>query len=310
MSSPILIFGAAGGIGHFAALASAKQGAKVYLAMRDTKKPIPGLTTAEEENLGFTRVQADLLDPSSIKTAVTTSGATTAFVYTLFTAPDHMASTFAALKDAGITTLVLLSSYGVRPSAEAAQHDTFIPAVHAKTELALIASRLNYVAVRPAFFNTNLTWYKAGVQAGEVPLYGTAARFDFIAPEDIGAVIATMLTQPAQRESLNDEEGGKSVYLCGPRLMTRVEALGIVGKVLGKDIKVPETSEEAYWEESKHHPRPVAESVLELMKGNIPPETEYEEGFWKAAVENVRKYAGREPTSFEQWAEAHKGDFE
>jgi uncharacterized protein YbjT (DUF2867 family) len=307
-SSPILIFGAAGGIGHFAALASAKKGAKVYLAMRDTKKPIPGLPTTEGENLGFKRVQADLLDPASIKSAVTTSGAKTAFVYTLMTAQDHMASTFAALKESGITMLVLLSSYGVRPSAEAAQYHSFIPAVHAKTELALVESGLPYVAIRPAFFNTNLIWYKAGVQAGEIPLYGTAARFDFIAPEDIGAVTATMLTQREQREPQN-ETNGKSVYLCGPKLMTRVEAFGIVGKVLGKEIKVTETSEEAYWEESKHHPRPVAESVLELMKGNIPPETEYEEGFWKAAVENVREYKGSEPMAFEAWAEAHKGDF-
>lgn len=116
-SNNVLIFGGAGAVGRAAALAASKRGARVWLAMRDPSKTIPYLSTADEKTAGFQRIQADLLDPSSLKAAVTKSGVSIAFVYTIHSAKDSMKSAFEALKDAGITDVVLLSSYTVRPSA-------------------------------------------------------------------------------------------------------------------------------------------------------------------------------------------------
>lgn len=304
----VLVFGAAGGVGRAAATSASKRGAKVWLAMRDPQKTIPGLSKAEEEEAGFERIQADLSDPSSLKAAVAASKATTAFVYTIMTTADSMKTTFATLKESGITTVILLSSFSVRPSAEEAQHYDFIPSAHAKVELQLIDSGIKYVTVRPAFFNSNILWHTDAIKAGEAKLFGTKARYDYIAPEDIGAVIGTLLTTPSARLPEN-EKNGKSIYLCGPKLMDRVESLGIVAGVLGKEIKVTETDEAGFWEDMNHLPKPVAESVLKATKGNTPPNTEFDDAFWSAAVENIRKYAEREPTSFVQWVEAHKDEF-
>src|SRR5690242_6833607 len=107
----VIVFGPTGGVGRAAALEARKRGAHVWLAMRDTNKTIPGLSADAE---GFTRIQADLSKPDSLKDAVKKSGATTAFVYTLFGSPDSMRSAFDALRDSGITYAALLSSFMVK----------------------------------------------------------------------------------------------------------------------------------------------------------------------------------------------------
>ncbi|KAF2689034.1 NAD(P)-binding protein [Lentithecium fluviatile CBS 122367] len=312
MSSPpnnVLVFGAAGAVGRAAAVSASKRGAKVWLAMRDTSKSIPALRETDEKEAGFVRIQADLTDPSSLKAAVSKSGATIAFVYTIHQRPDHMKSAFEVLRDSGITNIILLSSFSVRPSAEEAKNFDFIPRAHAEVELELIASGVKHVAVRPAFFNSNMLWYREGIKKGELELFAPESRFDFIATEDIGAVVGTLLTTPSAWLPEN-EKNGKSIYLCGPKIMDRKEALGVISRVLGKEISVKGTGEEGFWEQMQHLPRPVAESIFAGTKRNIPPNTEYEEGFWVSAVENVRKYAEREPTSFVDWVKAHKDEFE
>ena len=102
----VIIFGPTGAVGCAAALEAHRRGASVWLAMRDVNKHISGLDSTE---FGYTRVQADLSQPSSLAHAVQQSSATTAFVYTMFASGDHMAGSFAALKSAGITYIVLLS---------------------------------------------------------------------------------------------------------------------------------------------------------------------------------------------------------
>lgn len=85
-----IIFGATGAVGRAADLEAQSRGAQVTLAMRNTKKPIPGFTPELEKKLSFTRVQADLSDPKSVQRAVSESGATVAFSYILFEAEDGL----------------------------------------------------------------------------------------------------------------------------------------------------------------------------------------------------------------------------
>ena len=55
----VIVFGPTGNIGSVAAQTASKKGATVYLAMRDPKKAIPGLTKEAEES-GFFLVSRSL----------------------------------------------------------------------------------------------------------------------------------------------------------------------------------------------------------------------------------------------------------
>jgi hypothetical protein len=88
----------------------------VTLAVRDTKKPIPGLSLEQEKAGGYKRVQADLTQPGTITEAVAQSDAKHAFIYLIFSppgAPDPNRPALEALKAAGVEFVVFLSSFSV-----------------------------------------------------------------------------------------------------------------------------------------------------------------------------------------------------
>lgn len=100
-----------------------------------------------------------------------------------------MKATFTALKDAGITYLVLLSSYSVKVPPSSTDTTQIVPKVHAETEIALgQISGLRTVVLHPAYFSSNLFMFAQAVQQGVVELYHPNAVLDFLAPGDIGAV--------------------------------------------------------------------------------------------------------------------------
>lgn len=207
----VLVFGASGAVGSAAAIEARKRGAKVWLALRDINKTVQSLEV-EEKKGGYERVQADrkcsrvsrdlcihlvpeltygplVSDPATVAAAVKNSGATAAFVYTLWGSPDSMKSTFEALKEAGITYLVLLSSYSVKVPASATDTTLLVQKVHVNTEIALEQTKgLRTAVLHPAYFSSNLFLFAQGVQQGAVELYHPNAVLDFIVPTDIGAV--------------------------------------------------------------------------------------------------------------------------
>lgn len=100
MSTKVIVFGPTGGVASATAIAAQKHGAKVYLGMRDTTKPIPNLNSTQEKAGDFSRIQADLTQPSTLKEAALKSGAKHAFVY--LKAADLKAS-LSALKEGGVS---------------------------------------------------------------------------------------------------------------------------------------------------------------------------------------------------------------
>lgn len=128
-------------------------------------------------------------EPSTLTTAVKKSGATAAFLYTIWDSPDSMKSAFEALKEAGIVYLVLLSSSAVRDPLSSTDMTEMVPRVHAKTEMALEETGgLRAAVLRPGYFSSNLFMYAQGVQQGVVDVFRPKAVFDFVVPDDIGAV--------------------------------------------------------------------------------------------------------------------------
>ncbi|GAB1312602.1 Putative oxidoreductase YesF [Madurella fahalii] len=305
MSTPnVIVFGPTGAVGSATALTAQEAGAKVTLAMRDVNKPIPNLPAIGN----FTRVQADLTDPASIRAAVTSSAAKHAFIYITFGAQDHMRSSIEALKSAGIEFVVFLSSIGVQGDIRAITPTDFIVWTHAQVEVALddVFGPGGYVAVRPAYFASNLLLYARAVAKGEmVRMSYPEGKFDYIAPADIGRVCGSLLVKGAN----GLEKGRTSVPLAGPQLIPQREAIEAIGKAVGKRVEVEnfEDDEDAvrFIMANMSIPEPGARQLVRNLKEVSEGRGFFAEGLYKEAAGNIRKYGGREATTIQEWAAAN-----
>jgi nucleoside-diphosphate-sugar epimerase len=300
MSAPnsVIIFGPTGDVGSAAALQAYKEGAKVTLAMRDTTKHIPSLSGITAD-----RSEADLTKPETIKAAVRQSGAKLAFIYAIFGTSDHMRASMDALKEAGIETPVLLSSYSVQSDIRSVSPDDHVPWVHAQVEISLeeVYGKDGFVAVRPNYFASNILWFKPGIQAGEVRHANPEAEYDWISPEDIGRVCGYILARGLKH---------RVVWLMGSEKRALKDAVGVVARALGREIKVTKiTAEEALDELLKNG---TPEQTARWIVRYITEDAGYE--FKTAVVEeargNVLKYTHRAPVKFGQWVDRNLAKFE
>ncbi|KAJ5127641.1 hypothetical protein N7448_008420 [Penicillium atrosanguineum] len=302
--STVIVFGPTGNIGSVAARTAQEHGAKVVLAMRDPKKAIPGLSVQQEQDGGFTKVQADMTDADSVAAAVKKSGAKRAFIYAAFGSPDHMKSTLEALKSAGIEFVVFLSSYTISGEPKDVDSGDLIPYIHAQVELNLddVFGPENYVAVRPGGFATNMLRNKSDIAAGEVKLYTPNFELDCVTPIDMGRVSGTILAQ-------GPKNGQRKVYVYGPQVISMSEAIHTIAKVLGKTVKITTINAEEAMEQHLSHglPKPLAEYMIRRFgtdeDANVP-RAHYEEG-----VQNVQLYTGAPSTGFQEWVTANKDLF-
>jgi uncharacterized protein YbjT (DUF2867 family) len=302
--SSVIVFGPTGGVASVAALTAREHGAKVFLAMRDTQKQIPGLSTKQEQEGGFERIQADLTNPDSVAAAVKASGAKRAFTYLAHGTSDHMRATLTAMKSAGIEFVVFLSSYTIAGEAKDVAPAEVIAYLHAQVELVLdeIFGPEQYVALRPGNFITNLLRFKKGIDAGEVKIWAPDFQFDCITPGDMGRVGGTILVH-------GPKNGQKKVYLYGPRLIPQGDAIKTIGKIIGKDVKLTMINEEEAVEQflASGVPKPFAEYMVQHAASasiKLADRACYEIG-----QENVELYTGKPATKFEDWVEANKGLF-
>ena len=275
--------------------------------MRDTTKAINGLSSEQEKAGNFERVQADLTKPDTVAAAIKSSGAKRAFVYIAHGMPDHMKSTFTAMKTAGLEFVVFLSSFTIAmagPEPADVKPSEIIPYMHAQAELSLgeVFGEGNYVAIRPGSFATNSLRYKGGIAAGEVKLLGPGFPADGITPNDMGEVSGTIL-------ALGPKDGQHIVYLYGPDMLTQGSTAQIAGRVLGKDVKLTSQEPEEALEQMTRMfgSKPLAEYLVRMSTernydgAKFP---HYEEG-----VSNVQRYTGRPATKFEDWVKANKNLF-
>jgi len=305
----VIIFGPTGNIGSITAQTASKKGAKVYLAMRDPKKTIPGLSQEDEHAGKYERLQADLTDADSIRAAVQKSGAKAAFVYLAHGSPDHMLSAFQALKDGGIQHVVFLSSFTVpKVGMEDVQPADMISYIHSQAEVSLrkVFAKERLVAIRPGSFATNALHNKPGIDARKVKIMSPQRQADWITNEDMGEVSGTVLVE-------GQRDGQDVIYLFGPEMLTQKSGFQIIGKVLGEEIEVVEVdAEEALQEYLRGGmPEPIAKyliSVIEKTDSNGGA-MELEPGRHEEGVANVKKYTGHPALKFEEWAGRNKNMF-
>ncbi|SPO01875.1 related to NmrA-like family protein [Cephalotrichum gorgonifer] len=309
----VIVFGATGTVGAAAARAAKDRGAKVFLAVRDMDKSIPGLTLEQERAGGFERVKADLSAPETLRAAVATTNATRAFVYIAFGMPDGMKSAFEALKSAGIKFIVFLSSAGVRGDPRSAKPDDAISWVHAQAEISLEETfgGQGYVALRPGFFNTNALWWVEMIRADDMRLAYPEAKLDWIAPEDIGRVGGAVLVQ-GRPAALGGTDGKyNAIRLYGPQLLSQVEGASVLGRAVGKIFKVTGVGEEEYVSIlSKDKPEILARNIVALLRARSGVDGDdgfYAEDIFGEASAHIEKYTGTLSTTFEQWLSENKG---
>ncbi|KAJ6491332.1 NmrA-like family protein [Mycena vitilis] len=315
MAIPVLVFGATGTVGSACARHAHSLGATVTLAVRDLDKPIPGLSPAQENAGGYKRVQADLTQPDTIAAAVAQSRATHVFIYHIVSppgAPDHNRPALDALKKAGVTFVVFLSSFTValyEPFIDRVPASAYIPHAHAQVELALrdVFGKGGYVALRPAGFASNTLRFAGMVRAGAVKMAYPESKSDWIASEDIGRAGAAVLV---------GGPGGKTdMLLCGPQVISQGDALKIVGRAAGREVTVEAIGdEEAVRNMVAGGVRePLARYLMGVQAhgfegASIDVEAFFKSELYKDGVENVRKYAGK-ATTLAEWAEEIKRRF-
>lgn len=297
----VIVFGPTGNVGSYVARTAQELGAKVSLAMRDTKKSIPGLSPEKEKQGNYQRVQADFSSPDSVAAAVKSSGATRAFIYLVWGAPDTRAS-ITALKSAGIEFVTFLSSFTVHGEKRDVPPEALIPYGHAQVEIILdeVFGEENYVAIRPGGFATNIIQFKDGIAAGEFSSYGPEFPIDCITPGDMGRVSGTILVQGPKNNQ-------RKVYLYGPQTLTHGTASQLVGKIVGKDVKIKVLTAQQDLEKhiEKGIPKPLAEYLIKLFENEKQGKPHFRADY-ETGVKNVELYTGRPSTPFEEWVKDNK----
>lgn len=308
-----IIFGPTGRVGSAAARSAKHYGSQVVLAMRDTQKPIPSLSPEQEREGGYERIEADLTKPDTVQAAVNKTSAKRAFIYVDFSASDYMKSTITALKLGGIEFVVLLSSWSVRGDVKAIQPGNFLAWTHAQVEINLgeVFGQDGFVAVRPAWFASNALWYKNQIPNGEVKLAFPEPKVDWVSPEDIGELSGAFLTRGSQCLGSTDE--ANAVYVPGPEQLSQRNAIGIIAKAIGKNIKVTQVGEQEGQEVFVRTTGLPERLVKQLL---LQQKTADKEGPWlfvdphyETALGNVKKYLAREPMRFHEWVEENKQEF-
>lgn len=126
--------------------------------------------------------------------------------------------------------IVFLSVFGV-------DADDSIP--YRQIELKIIASSVPYVILRPNWFADNFhTYWKAGIEHGEIAVPAGEGKSSFIDVRDIADSAAAALTSNAF--------DGKAFNLTGPKAFGYGEAAAIISQAIGKPVGYSAVSDEAF----------------------------------------------------------------
>jgi uncharacterized protein YbjT (DUF2867 family) len=207
--------------------------------------------------------------------------------------PSHDANLVCAAVEAGVGTIVKLSS---GRAGDPAATDP-IPNWHRAGEKSVEDSGLAWTFLRPMGFMSNtLTW--AGPIRRDNAVYAPYAsgRVATIAPEDIAAVAARVLTEPGH--------SGQAYTLTGPEALTPAEMTAILAEVLDLPLKFVEIPPEAARKAILDHgvPPVMADAIMALRATALSE-------FTATISPEVEKLTGTPATSFREWAERNRDRF-
>jgi uncharacterized protein YbjT (DUF2867 family) len=166
---------------------------------------------------------------------------------------------------------------------------------HILSERAVRQSGLPWTFLQPNSFMSNAYRWLPQLEHGDV-IRGPFAdvAISTIHPDDLGAVAARALAT-AQHE-------GRTYRLSGPEALRPAEQVAIVAKYSGRNLSFEgQSDEEARAEMEGQMPKEYVDAFFEFFAEGVVDET--------TVHPTVEQVTGREPRSFEEWAEAHADGF-
>jgi uncharacterized protein YbjT (DUF2867 family) len=274
----ILVTGATGNAGGGVVNGLLEIGADVRAAVRPgSKGDVPD---------GVETVRVDLNDSDSVRRAA--EGATATFLLSGYEGID---ASLTSLGDVGVERVVLLSS----SAAPTGKLDNAVARYHILSERAVEDSGLPWTFLQPNSLMSNAYRWLPQLESGNV----IRGPWDDIAvsvidPDDLGAVAARALT------TANHE--GRTYRLSGPEALRPAEQVAILAEYCGRDLRFEgQSDEEARAEMEQAMPKEYVDAFFEFFSEGLLDET--------TVHPTVKEVTGREPRSFEQWAEAHADAF-
>ncbi|HEY6638312.1 MAG TPA: NAD(P)H-binding protein [Solirubrobacterales bacterium] len=228
----------------------------------------------------------DLNDPESLRGPL--EGVSAVF---LLSGYDGIDQSLRVMCDAGVERVVLLSS----SAAPTGDLENAVARYHILSERAVDESGLPWTFLRPNSFMSNALRWLPQLKDGDVihAPFGDVA-ISTIHPDDLGAVAARALTTA--------EHEGQTYRLSGPEAFRPAEQVAILAKFSGRDLRFEaQSNEDARAEMEAAMPKAYVDAFFEFFVEGTVDET--------TVHPTVREVTGREPRSFEEWAEANADAF-
>lgn len=280
--SKVLVVGAAGTVGRGVVDGLVQAGFQVKAATREPSK-YQGAAKAEP-------VMLDLTRPETYSAAL--QGVDTMFQM----CPPGYADAYGVLAplvaaaSKQVDKIVTMSAQGVDASDE-------IPL--RRLELAVEATGLRYVHLRPSWFSQNFGtyWYPPIKKLGKILLPAEDSRTAFIDAEDISASVVASVS--------NQEAEGRAWELTGPEAVTYSDAAGILSEVSGRSISYQNTPEKEFRNSLLEAglPSDYADLLVILFRG-------VRAGVAAKVTDAVRQLTGKEPSALRVYVERERARFE
>jgi uncharacterized protein YbjT (DUF2867 family) len=277
MSRTVLVLASTGTTGREVVRALQQRGATVRAATRS-----PAAASFPE---AVTLVPFDLEDARTWGPAL--AGVDAVYFALPAFRPDEVelgTAILAAAVEAGVSRVVKLSAMGVDANPESG---------HRRLELAIEATGLPYVHLRPTFFMDNfVNFWGAGIaQAGVIALPAADGRSGFVAAADIGDAAA---------EALLGDAAGEVWTLTGPESLNHDEIAARIGAVLGREVRyVDVTPEDFAATLASHGTPPLGVQMMGMLYEMV-------RAGWTAPLsDDLAAHLDRAPTRFDDWAADH-----
>jgi uncharacterized protein YbjT (DUF2867 family) len=269
--------------------ATGNAGGGVVNGLLEIDADVRGLVRAGSEGdlpEGVEAAAGDLNDPESLRAPL--QGVSAVF---LLSGYEGIERALALMREAGVQRVVLLSS----SAAPTGDLDNAVAKYHILSERAVRESGLPWAFLQPNSFMSNAYRWLPQLEKGNV-IHGPFGEvaISTIDPDDLGAVAARALT--------TDEHEGQTYRLSGPEALRPAEQVAILAKYAGRDLSFDaQTDAEARAEMEGQMPKEYVDAFFNFFVDGAVDET--------TVHPTVKEVTGREPRSFEQWAEEHADAF-
>ncbi|ABZ95368.1 Nucleoside-diphosphate-sugar epimerase [Leptospira biflexa serovar Patoc strain 'Patoc 1 (Ames)'] len=189
-------------------------------------------------------------------------------------------------KQVGLKKLVLMTAMGVDHAPPEAPFR--------KTEILLEGAGIPWNIIRPNWFmqNFNSFWIAGIKQDGKIYFPGGNATVSFIDARDIASVASVLLT--------TDDFVNQSITLTGKESLDHVQVSKYISFVSGKNIEYVDVDPKVF--ESSLVSAGLSKdyaAFLVMIAGAL------KEGFASPIIDSVQKITGKEPVTFQKYAEDH-----